>query len=347
MSESRIPTTGHYTENPDITDHPDTSYYLGDYFHNIVGTIELWLGVQAVIFNILVIYKYRIALTRTIPLLYLMIASCDAVTGAAAFLTGILILSVKHNLDISLNLSHVAYPLYSITIPTSIFLNVNLAVVRTINLWKPLYQIKKKLVVGVVVVCLLYWTVFTIWHMSKWERAESLLTSYIYFPGQFQAVYHVGTTRQQECLNVIGFVTVPYLLPSLVVLGCMAVQVYWLRMWGEEETSQDGYRWRQRRHITITILSLTLLFFLCNTIFIYLPISHCVSTSWQLAKNIAMWSHVTGLVFPFLNAAFSPVILVLRARGIVGRESGEEVKKNNETVLSNNCTEGNIVTSPC
>ncbi|KAL5266109.1 hypothetical protein ACHWQZ_G006685 [Mnemiopsis leidyi] len=341
---SVTPTAGPNPTNPDITDHTDTSDYLGDNFHNIVGTVEVWLGIQAVLCNTLVIYRYRAAISRTIPLMYLMIASCDVVTGAAAFLTGILILSVKHHLDVALDLSHVAYPLYSIAIPTSIFLNVNLAAIRTVNLWRPLHQIKRRVVVVVVLVCLLYWTVFTAWHMSKWERAASLLSSYIYYPSQFQAVFHAGTTSQQECLNVIAFVTVPYLLPSLVVLGCMAVQVFW--MW--RETAQDGDRWRQRRHVTVTILSLTLLFFVCNSVYIYLPVSHCRSTSWQRAKGTGMWSHVTGLVFPFFNAAFSPVILLLRAGRMCGRESGDnKLEKGNETVLSNNCTEGNIDTSPC
>ena len=357
-----------------VTHHTDTADYLGHNFHGAVGSLELWLGAQALIFNILVIIYYRAMFQRIIPMLYLMIAACDAITGVAAVLTGILILSVRSHVELATDLSYAAYFVYSVTIPTSIFLNVNLAVIRTINLYRPLYQISKRVVGGVVGLVAVGWIITTGWNLSRWDRHRNLLRTYIYSPGQFQIAYHQGTSRLMECANTVRFVTVPYLLPSVIVVVCMAVQlqlnykilqhvVRGRKQSGDTEQhkdSRDSERWRQQRHVTITILCLTLLFFVCNTVFLYLPLSYCLNLDVVIVekeerRSRDRWRHITGVVFPFINAAFSPVILVVRG-GIwrttldwvcSRRKQGEEQVKELDTVLSNNTTLDNVVSTNC
>ena len=354
------PDTTLITEATDqVTHHTNTTDYLGHTFHSVVGSVELWLGAQAVLFNLLVIIYYRGLFTRVIPMMYLMIAVCDMITGVAAFLTGILILSVRNHLQLALHLSYIAYPVYSVAIPTSIFLNVNLAVIRTITLQNPLYRVVKELVVGVVGLCAVGWAALTAWHLNRWEKTKTLLGGYIYAPGQFQAVYHQKTTSMMECTNVVLFVVVPYLLPSAVVLGCVAVQVHLITRWrgGDMDQSKDGGdRWRQQKHITLTIISLSLLFFVCNTVFVYLPIAHCQALremNWfdkEEMRRRGMLGHITGLVFPFVNAAFSPVILVVRGKVISRMFGGDQTKvpgKGQDTVFSNVNTVDKVKSTEC
>lgn len=304
------------------TDHTNTEDYLGDTFHFTVGPLELALGLCAVVFNSLVIRaqwgRWR---AHVIPLMYLLIGSCDLLTGVSGVLTGTLLLTVKSHPNTALELSYPAYFIYSITFVTSVYLNLTLAVIRVVSIshlgnsgvFTTHRALLRTLLVLMVVVYMVGWTAVTTYHLTRWNHHITLLRAYIYSPGQYQLLYTSTTTLQEECGNIVLLIGVPYLLPSCVVLGCMGLCV---RSLYKHRQNLDK---AQQRHVTVTVLMLTGLFFVCNTLFVYWPIAHCTSMGGMGYEGAsrraqAITRHLTGVLAPFVNAAISPLIITLRGK---------------------------------
>ena len=315
------------TQEPPVkpTEWYDTTAYLGDVFTYAVGTSELLLGIQAILMNALVISFYCSSYKKVVPFMYLLMAACDTVTGIAAVLTGLIFLTLKAETgkpDAVLRIIPVAYTIFSVTFKVSVFLNLAIAIVRTINILLPFYRMR---ILGIAIAAVIYtlgWTGFTIWQLQKFHHAISLLNQYLYSPGQYQAVYHSGHNYGIQCRNVFLFVGLPYVFPSCVVVVCMAIQIRTILKQRPDRTTNT----QTQRQITITIFALTVLFFFCNTIYLVYPIHFCldVNTADKIkfapdrAKRVYMMAHVTGVLCPFLNAALNPVILVVRGQALSG-----------------------------
>ena len=229
---------------------------------------------------------------------------------------------LKTNVQAALFMVPIAYGIYSITFKVSVFLNLTIAIVRSIKILLPFYRMR---IIGIGVATVFYalcWAAFSAWHIRNWELGnESLLGTYVYSPGQYQAVYHPGATWTDQFRNVALFIGFPYLLPSCIVVLCMTVQIWTILKQRPDRTANT----QTQRQITITILMLTVLFFLCNTVYVVYPIYYGLVAYEiipyyhpQYEKTVHMVAHVTGVLCPFINAALNPVILVMRGQALSG-----------------------------
>ena len=83
---------GYSSEELPTTHHTDSTFYLGDVFNNITGSIEMWLGLQAIILNLLVIAFYYKSYKKIVPFMYVVIAICDVMTGVSAVIVAVIFL---------------------------------------------------------------------------------------------------------------------------------------------------------------------------------------------------------------------------------------------------------------
>ena len=117
----------------------------------------------------------------------------------------------------------------------------------------------------------------------------------------------------------ISFLAIPFLIPVLIVLTTCLIQIVSLKR--SDMGAADN-----QRHVTITILLLSTLFVVCNSVLsVYLML---YMLTWDTVNyDYVYWYAVLfGTILPVLNAAFNPVILISRSkamrRGFVKALSG-------------------------
>ena len=309
-----------------LTGWTTTNSYLGSVFNHIVGTADLLLGLQAIIANALVISFYFPSYKKVVPFMYLLMAACDSITGIGAILTAIMFFLLETDTyKAALHIVPVAYAIYSITFKVSVFLNLAIAIVRTINILLPFYRMR---IIGIGVATATYscgLLAFTLWQLASWDAHDiSVLDTYVYSPGQYQVLFNSDSDGpKEECRNVALFISLPYLIPSCIVLFCMAVQIRTILKQRPDRTANT----QTQRQITITIFMLTVLFFICNTAYVYYPIHYCLIAYEVIEiehgdisrqRTVYMMSYLTGVMCPFINAALNPVILIMRGQALSG-----------------------------
>ena len=300
----------------------DTKRYLGDEFTYTMATLNLILGLQALLLNIFVMSFYFKKRRETVPLMYLFVSSTDFLTAISAVLVSLVLFLQKHWTQISIALVLPAYALYSVTFKVSVFLNLTIAVARTINIIQPFYRIKNRLFVIATVLYSLGWISYTAVQITLEPQKghESIFETYLYTPGQYSFGHTSTTTRVIECRKSALFICLPYLIPSLVVVVCMAVQARTLLKLQPEKTTNT----ETQKNITTTIFMMTVLFFVCNTVYVVNPITICkdayenadYNTDIKHSQTQYRLRFLTGVVAPFINAAFNPLILIARGTAL-------------------------------
>ena len=336
---------------PPVTDFSDTRQYLGDEFTYTMATVNLCLGLQALVLNILVFWFYFKKRKDTVPLMYLFVSSTDLLTAISALLVSLVLFLQKHSTDASIALVLPAYAIFSVTFKVSVFLNLTVASARTINIIQPFYRINNRAWVIAVAVYILGWTIFTVVQISLEEapRDISVYDAYLFSPGQYQIMnrFYTGGNSKDECRNVSLFIGLPYLLPSIIVVVCMVVQAYTLMYTFQPEKSTNT---DVQRRITVTIFMMTVLFFVCNTVYVVYPITYCrdifqekgfdSEAYFDEERKKYMWRFLMGVVAPFVNAAFNPLILIARGSALKAaiRENARGIKESIVSLASTNQT---------
>ena len=328
MSEEVTQITTFPTNSPQvITDWTYKRFYLGHTFNTLIGGLDLWLGLQAIVMNVLVMCFYVKSYKKIVPFMYILIACCDCLTGCAAVLMSVIFFLLNTAPHTALSLLAPAYSIFSVTFKVSVFLNLSISIVRTINIYLPFHRMRILEIAIATGVYTAGWVAFLSWELSEWNWYSldySQLEISVYSPGQYHqlAVNTDGRTNSysKECRRVMLFIGLPYLLPSLFVVFCMLLQLKTILKRRPDKTSNT----ETQRKITITILMLTAVFFVCNTVYVIYPISYCTrkrsmigfaKTTDEYRKDF-MIRHVTGVVCPFLNAAVNPVILIARGEAL-------------------------------
>ena len=302
------------------TEWHETVLYLGDVFTCTLGTADLLLGIQAILMNALVISFYCASYKKVVPFMYLLIATCDLATGIAAVLTAVIFFAMKNNLDTALYILPVAYTIFSVTFKISVYLNSVIAVVRTINILLPFYRIRIRWISIVTVIYTLSWLSFTVWKVQYFRFDSSSDLYHLYSPGQVEVVRHDAPDEIVDCSNVLLFIGLIFVFPACVAVVCMVIQI---RSILKQRTGRTANTDKQRQ-MTITIFALTVLFSFCNAIFVAYPIQTCLDIhisdeirfESDRMRKVKMLAHITGFLCPFINAAFNPVILVVRGEAL-------------------------------
>ena len=278
-------------------------------------------------------------ISSPVPFMYVLLSSCDVATGIGAIINSVIFFILAASPDQLRKLPpavSVQYFIVTITFKVSAFLNLIIAIARTINILQPFLKINKSSILASVIIYATGWTAFVTFELvvSHKDISNSTLQDLyhtslkkLYNPGHYNIFFHTGLQDYYECRNKMLFVFFPYVLPALIVFGCMVVQLKAIvRTWKARKSTVHGSQignieTKRQRKITITILLITILYFICNTVYISNQILFCVETIDGLKLNPSQraerrWSVVLGYIFPFINAAFNPSILIVRGQDL-------------------------------
>ena len=164
-------------------------FNVGYEMHYVFGTVNLWLGLQAMTMNILVIAFYANKRKKLVPYMYLLIATVDFFSGISALFSGILFCSAVKHLKVALYLFYPIYSIFSITTKISVFLNVSIAIIRTINTYAPFYHIKVTHVTISTALYTLFWVTWTAFDMANAMTSRlsmHILAERLIKPGGYQ-----------------------------------------------------------------------------------------------------------------------------------------------------------------
>ena len=219
------------------------------------------------------------------------------------------------------NVSYLASFLTMWTLRISVFYNLLLFVIRTINIVSPFYIIKRRLVLSsLITIPWIPW--FPIIVHQFYTTMEYQGDDYMSYKMRIlSSSYLVGDSIVNETLRlghypvILICVVLPFVLPSLISIFSLSLQLKSLVLEPSPRCDRDTDR--EKIKAAVTILLLTLLFSICNTSCVSFWISVCLNeNSTYLSSRTAVWVYVTGVTMPFLHSAVSPTILIWRGHSI-------------------------------
>ena len=313
------------------------------YQYLYINTPGLVLSIITITLNIFVIKFYWKSELNVVPLLYISIASLDILTALGTMHLNVLVLLKNFNgyfidengsfdKSADVNLMIVTF-FIQISCRCSVFCNLVLAVSRTVMILKPFYQINIKVVK---LACVLYavpWIVlyglnvheFYSHYADRSAGGGFLMGTGLAF--KIRQTLDKSNALDREIIDVIHLIVgilpdlFAFIIPVIIVTITCVIQVISLRRSSQFQTSSN------QRHVTITVLLMSTVFVLCNTPLAAYMATYVVS---YVTRDPEMIKAVIGeeleifvvvitlfaTVFPILNAALNPVIIISRSSGM-------------------------------
>ena len=290
----------------------------------VIGCNMLFV-IVAIVFNCTMSSFYRSQIKKLIPFIYFTVSITDLIT-ALSCLSHPVILALVMFTDQTMLSSVVILLFYSIcstSIRSGVFYNLVLSVVRSVNIVHPFYQIKLKWVKTACLLCPILWClvvlydVYWVLMLGYLNHPAALFKYMIYMPmaGSGAATTFLGPNASYLELILFGM-TVPFLVPAVIVIICLIFQVYYLSVSKVEVRSSQKI---VSRRPAITIFQLTLLFVVCNLsatgvyTYYFLPSGR---EQRRTEVHEARLMYLSSCVLHVINAAFSPMIMILRGRSL-------------------------------
>ena len=279
-----------------------------------IVSVNLCLASVVLLQNPVIIMDFYADRKKLSGLLFILIAAADMLTAGTDLARGSVVLTCfRDNHSKISELFVISYSMLSIfSYNCSIFFNLVLTIVKTIHLSNPFYRlqtgaVKTALVVVpllILIVCVadayFYWELFSThdWKTCalRWYYGDSIV--YIgegvmrYFLVNDAFVYYVLLSSQ-------------YVLPSLVVLVCMCIQVYFIKKMAL--LTHDTRDSVHRAHYTVLFISLS--FFICTcayTINVLVSFTYSDTTAYDFSLVM-----VDKYTLPLLNCTIFLLILVI------------------------------------
>ena len=216
----------------------------------------------------------------------------------------------------------------------SVFVNVILIVVRTINITRPFYQIHRKGLWISLLVCILLLLPLILYETIRihQEMGFGFLETkvrYIFLPyiGDFAiqdivvAINDIkvasGKKKRIEVPMYVTFATscAPFILAVLIALACLVVNYRQLRA-NKTGLSKTGGG-AAERDITRTITMLTILFSVCNIVYtVWLTLTWALDMDVVNDQTLLQISYTTSSIFPFISSALNAIILIWRSKSL-------------------------------
>ena len=256
----------------------------------------------------------------------------------------------------------VVYVMTNLAVRLSVFANTVLSVVRTINISQPFYRVRRRNLHIVYWVCFVIHLILCavdIWFIYKEKmkqnsgssatfetfRNDMLLSPALGNNILDEMIYkRPGTTLKRDTLVSNGF----FHLATLIAIICLAIQSRVLlcnpdakamrkntvssRVAPAPSTNQpdepgskteDSEKQSSEWRTTITIIQLTTVFCLCNTVYTLFVIWLLDDTKRRVQGEVSniemsdrMCFYVTSTFVPFLNSLINPLILIVRSDGV-------------------------------
>ena len=286
------------------------------------------LTVVAIILNYKVSSFYRREIKKLIPFIYFSVSITDLITALSCFshpLTLVLLLFTDQS-TLSSVLILIFYCISSTSIRAGVFYNLVLSVVRSVNIVRPFYQVKLGWIKIACIVCPFLWflvasyDVYWMVNLGYIGFPIALFKYLVYMPMVGNGVASDTLGDDVSYLETILFgMSVPFLFPAVVVTVCFVFQLYYLSSASKVAMSMRINRKAMSRRPAVTIFQLTLLFLICNlsstAVYIYFFLPSGREQRRTGAKD-ARVMYLASCVLHIVNAAFSPLIMILRGRSL-------------------------------
>lgn len=196
----------------------------------------------------------------------------------------------------------------------SIFFNLALTLLRTVQLASPFFRVNPTLLKTTLLTAPVLALCLTIGDAVCWDRALDSTPTCFHHWVKLEAVSYLGEgvavhfTEGRE-LQVVGGVLLhaEYSLPCLLVLVCMVVQLWFIKRGLAGESGQDT-----ARHASTTILLVSALYFLSNSAFVITFTLSRLRVFNLTTKYYKVLLMTVKFTLPLLNAALFPLIIILR-----------------------------------
>ena len=326
-------TTPFPTPGP-VTDpiNPTTYYFLGAGATSCIMITNLLLAFTAVSLNLVVITFYWRKLKKTVPFMYFILGVSDLCTGISTllhFFTFLIFLIVQA--EESPPLLWVAVISYFCTIiffRLSAFVSLLFSVIRTMNIISPFTRIKKRVVMVCILCYIGIWiSVFLVelvlFSTQNSQSSVDFFKQTFYEPGLLKSIQHESTGKALQSRDMfiwaLFLTIIPITLPAVIAVVLTGFQVFYLvRTDGQSATEKSGAR--KNRQVEITIIMITLLFFVCSSFVLLQPIYWADRINSPIEKLDArdqyLLFYIFGYVPMFVNAALNPAILILRGENL-------------------------------
>ena len=282
------------------------------------------LGLFTILANIFVIGFYQKKRQEAVPLMYIMIAICDSITGFVAVCHSVVFTNypaVAHILKGGYYWNTKAdwfivtlYVILQSGTRTSLFYNTLLTAVRTINITLPFHLIKKLIVILSAVVYPVL-TVIAMIIATHRDITDTLSTVFMVFPGVDIAIDKDGkTTIEERAFFMIIMMIIPLILPTIIVIICAALQIFSIL-----KPSTFSPTTRRERSMTITIILLTMVCMICNlpyTVFLLYECAVNFEVGGLSYKMLPLVFYSLCTLLPFMQALLNPAILLIRGAAL-------------------------------
>ena len=307
-----------------------------------LSPLHLLLCCMILLLNSFTIHYYFKQRARNVPLLFIAINTSDIFTALGHIsLNAAVICMCNLEADndedktaqsvIVLKYGFLVYLIMGLPGYTfSIFYNLVLNLLRTVNIFKPFYRVEYKHICIVIAVHAAVISVLEVVDVSGYLKSldpsqdylalitTAIIDTLIEIPhmGSFLNYLSAENVTGYKVFEITSIVSslINYQIPVLIVFLCMVVQVWTLRY--RNSTYDD-----ELKHVSITIIAISVLFCVCNSMMSIFLIMY-VETNDFSYKLIRRYDMLTTLVtlssntLPLLNALLTPVILISRSRNL-------------------------------
>ena len=302
-----------------------------DGYRVILPILGIILGIACVTLNSLVGAFFSTKTDQVMHLIYFCLACSDMVSGFVAIYQGAAVILTEWLFPAArLHLYSIFYIVGQLPFHVSAFINVLLTVARTTSIFLPLYSIRREYINLCIMIYTIFWAILIVaeWVIAHnvakylkddWTSVVGLL--YVYpRPGGIvvdESFYQIDQDSYEELervrrvLVILLTVFIPYALPSIICLISAVMQVRQIFINSSTQTREKSQR--RNRKMSITIILLTGVFFICNTAYLMAMIADMeieLDLSPLYKRGFVLLLASNHLLY--LNSALTPLILILR-----------------------------------
>ena len=223
------------------------------------------------------------------------------------------------------------FAITTLILRVSVFVNVILIVVRTINITRPFYLVNRRALWVSVLVCFLVLLPLILYDTVriKKEQEDFYATKVRYVFLQYVGDYAVkdivmafnpitAGKGKKTVVRVPEYVTfatscAPFILAVLISLVCLVVN-YWELRASKRGLSKTGGGTAEQ-DITVTIALLTTVFSVCNTVYsLWIVLTWAFEWDYWTDQVVLQLCYVTSTLFPFISSSLNAIILIWRSK---------------------------------
>ena len=332
--------------NPNVTTETRSDFYLlftSNYSSLIALEVTCFLlGLIAIPANMIVAAFYLPNTSKLYPMMYSFNSISDSILGVASFLVGGLVVyavdgTMKDDpLDpINIHLTDTVFCLVGVASRTSAVYSVTISVVRVINIIYPHYNVSIRGVILAMASMAVFWVSFLAVDLHLTITTDHCMSLNLTGSGSlgttgsralFEELFLQPLVGKEVLCNIVLTINpdfspannwyrtvqtvvltgIPFFLPAGIAVACLCITAYKLLR------TSIGRKSQVSRDITITVLYLTSAFVSCNApYFVVLLVQGHPSLETSTHETVFV-RLFTSTIFHFINAALTPVILIVR-----------------------------------